>query len=75
MEATVSRKSDAATASELSPQAGTETGDSSHWRSVRDTGPFSAWRAPPGFFMGLTVVVLFVGVFFVGLSQLMQAMT
>ncbi len=43
------------------------------WRRAAGCGPSWADRTPPGFFVGLVVIVVIVGLLFVGMSGFMVA--
>ena len=65
----MSYRSRSATAYVLSAHDAAEGG--AHWRRAADCGPSSADRTPPGFFVGLVVIVVIVGLLFVGMSGFM----
>lgn len=67
MEATVSQEGEPATIDEVSCQDLAENG--TYWRRSTGSKTTARRRAPPGFFMGLFLILVIVGLFFVGLSE------
>lgn len=67
----MSYRSRSAVADALSADEATDGG--AYWRRAADCGPSSADRTPPGFFVGLVVIVVIVGLLFVGMSGFMVA--